>query len=60
MTRRLVEAGKLVGIEVVDHVIVGKNGCFSFQAEGFLKVEDSDINNQREGLNVKKSRGQTD
>lgn len=37
ITNRLLEVGKMVGIEVIDHVIVGKDGCFSFQAEGMLK-----------------------
>ena len=27
VTRRLVEVGKVVGIEVADHVIIG-NGCY--------------------------------
>jgi len=29
VTRRLTEAGKLIGIEVLDHVIVGKNTFYS-------------------------------
>lgn len=37
LTIRLIEAGKIVGIEVIDHVIIGKGGHFSFQAEGMLK-----------------------
>jgi DNA repair protein RadC len=37
ITKRLVEVGKIVGIEVIDHVIISKNGYFSFQAEGMLK-----------------------
>lgn len=40
LTRRLVEVGKIIGIEVVDHVIIGKDEYFSFQAEGMLKRED--------------------
>ncbi|MDI6714152.1 MAG: DNA repair protein RadC [Thermodesulfovibrio sp.] len=39
ITKRLIEAGKIVGIEVVDHVIVSRNGYFSFQAEGILKED---------------------
>ena len=31
MTKRLVEAGKILGIEVVDHIIVTKNGFSSFK-----------------------------
>jgi DNA repair protein RadC len=30
-TKRLVEAGKILGIEVVDHIIVAKNKFFSFK-----------------------------
>jgi DNA repair protein RadC len=36
ITERLVRVGKLVGIEVVDHVIVGRGGTFSFKAQGLL------------------------
>lgn len=41
ITNRLLEVGKMVGIEVIDHVIIGKDGCFSFQAEGMLKGCDT-------------------
>jgi DNA repair protein RadC len=36
ITRRLRRAGDLVGIRVVDHVIVGREGYFSFQEGGYL------------------------
>lgn len=36
ITERLVRVGKLVGIEVVDHVIVGSTGLFSFKQEGLI------------------------
>ncbi len=36
ITRRLVEAGKLLGIDVLDHVIVTKTGWFSFAKKGLL------------------------
>ena len=35
-TRRLVSAGKLLGIGVLDHVIVTKTGFFSFKAKNLL------------------------
>jgi len=36
-TGRLVEAGKILGIEVLDHVIIGENGRFvSFKEKGLL------------------------
>jgi len=31
ITKRLVEAGKILGIEVVDHVVIGKDGWVSFK-----------------------------
>jgi DNA repair protein RadC len=31
MTVRLGEAGKLMGIEVLDHIIFSARGCYSFQ-----------------------------
>lgn len=39
ITNRLLEVGKIVGIEVIDHIIIGKDGHFSFQAEGMLNKE---------------------
>ena len=36
VTRRLKEVSKLVGIELLDHVILSKNGFYSFSDEGLL------------------------
>ncbi len=36
MTKRLIEAGKILGIEVTDHVIISKNGFFSFKDKGLM------------------------
>ena len=36
ITKRLAEAGKIMGIEVMDHVIVSKNSHFSFKEEKLL------------------------
>ena len=36
ITKRLTEAGKMMGVEVTDHVIVSKNGHFSFKEEKLL------------------------
>ena len=37
VTRKLAEAGKIVGIEVLDHIIVGDGDAFySFKEEGAL------------------------
>ncbi len=36
MTKRLLESGKILGIEVVDHVIVTKNGFLSFKDKNLI------------------------
>jgi len=36
VTKKLVEAGKIIGIRIMDHVIIGKNTYYSFQAGGLL------------------------
>ena len=36
ITKRLVEAGEILGIEVLDHVIVTRDGFFSFKDKGFI------------------------
>jgi len=37
LTRRLVAAGELMGIQVLDHVIIGENRYFSFSDSGDIK-----------------------
>jgi DNA repair protein RadC len=36
LTRQLVEAGKIVGIEVLDHIIVTKRGYLSLKEQGYI------------------------
>ncbi|MFB3884748.1 MAG: DNA repair protein RadC [Thermodesulfobacteriota bacterium] len=36
ITKRLAEAGRILGIEVLDHIIIGKNGFFSFKGRGLF------------------------
>ncbi|MGH9462900.1 MAG: JAB domain-containing protein, partial [Vicinamibacteria bacterium] len=36
LTRRLREAGNIMGIEVLDHVIVGRGRCVSLKEKGLL------------------------
>jgi DNA repair protein RadC len=38
VTRRLAEAGRIVGIRVVDHVVVAERGYFSFCEAGELDL----------------------
>ncbi|MEJ7830323.1 MAG: JAB domain-containing protein [Segetibacter sp.] len=37
LTRKISEAGKLLDIQVIDHVIVTSEGYYSFADEGLLK-----------------------
>lgn len=36
ITKKLVESGKILGIEVMDHIIVVKDGFFSFKNKGLI------------------------
>jgi len=36
LTRKLVGSGKILGIEVIDHIIVAKNDFFSFKNKGLI------------------------
>lgn len=36
LTQRLVEAGKLIGIEVLDHLVIGDSGFVSLKEKGYL------------------------
>lgn len=38
VTERLQEAGQLLGIELLDHVVVGEDRCFSFAEEAFVPL----------------------
>jgi DNA repair protein RadC len=41
LTKRLIKAGKILGIEVLDHVIITKDGYFSFAEKKIIKDEDN-------------------
>ncbi len=36
LNKRLVEAGKILGIEVIDHIIIGRSGYLSFKEKGLM------------------------
>lgn len=36
ITRRLIECGQLIGIQVLDHIIIGADGFISFVEEGLM------------------------
>jgi DNA repair protein RadC len=36
ITKRLIEAGKILGVEVIDHIIIAKNGFLSFKEKGLI------------------------
>ncbi len=40
ITKRLVESGKILGIEVTDHIIITKDNFFSFKSKGVIQNYD--------------------
>lgn len=36
LTKRIANAGRILGIELLDHIIVSSNGCYSFKSAGGL------------------------
>ncbi len=36
VTKRLVECGKIIGIEILDHLIIGDNKYVSMKEKGFM------------------------
>ncbi len=36
ITKKLAESGKILGIEVIDHIVIGKNNFFSFREKGLI------------------------
>ncbi len=36
ITKRMVETGKVMGIDILDHIIIGKNGFTSLKEEGLM------------------------
>ena len=45
VTRAIVEAGKLLDIEVLDHIIIGDNRYYSFAGEGLIEEYEADFLN---------------
>jgi DNA repair protein RadC len=36
ITKKLVESGKILGVDVIDHIVVGKNSFLSFKERGLI------------------------
>ena len=36
ITKKIKEAGKVLDIDVLDHVIIGENDCYSFSDKGLI------------------------
>jgi DNA repair protein RadC len=36
ITKRLYEAGSLLGIEIIDHLIIGQNNYLSMKEKGYI------------------------
>ena len=41
LTRQSVQAGELLGIKVLDHLIVTTRGYYSFEEAGFIEEDES-------------------
>lgn len=39
VTKRIVEAGKILGIRILDHIIIGDNNFFSLKQNGLIEKE---------------------
>jgi DNA repair protein RadC len=40
LTRQLIEAGKILGIPVIDHLVISKSGYLSMEKEGYLNPRE--------------------
>nr|VFK52418.1 MAG: RadC-like JAB domain-containing protein [Candidatus Kentron sp. TUN]VFK52942.1 MAG: RadC-like JAB domain-containing protein [Candidatus Kentron sp. TUN] len=40
-TQNLIEGGKLLNIQVLDHLIISEDGYFSFLEEGLIEMEEN-------------------
>lgn len=40
-TMKLINAGNLLGIPIIDHIIVGSDGCYSFKDKGLIDDEEA-------------------
>ncbi len=63
-TQRVAAAGLILGIELIDHLVISKNGNFSFLASGYLIDKPRWVNENPVMINShpadKKSRAQRD
>lgn len=41
ITKRIRESGKLLGLPLVDHIIAGESGFYSFRKHGLIDFNDS-------------------
>jgi DNA repair protein RadC len=47
ITRELVQAGRIMHIKVLDHIIIGENRYFSFAGEGLIEEYDNEFLSQK-------------
>ena len=43
-TKKIIESGKILGIKVIDHIIIGNNNYYSFYEKGRDTNEEKEIN----------------
>ena len=49
LTRRLFVAGKILGIDLLDHLIIGPNGYYSFKEHGCMPKKENENQEEYDG-----------
>ena len=42
LTKRIEDGGRLLGIPLIDHIVLGETGYYSFREQGLIEVPDPD------------------
>ena len=50
ITKRMWNAGQILGIGLIDHIIVGESGYYSYKEEGRMPEETEPSNEYKDGL----------
>ena len=50
ITKRMWNAGQILGIGLIDHIIVGESGYYSYKEEGRMPEEAEQSNEYKDGL----------
>jgi DNA repair protein RadC len=56
LTERLVEAGRLLGIPVLDHLVVGRRGYYSFRDDGRVGQGEREVDSRQSTVDSEQGR----